>query len=534
RVGANHLLTLIPSHVTLPDGRRVPFTLNQFGALVRGRYFPNNLKGYRHYDSAVRTQFGAKSPNKPYWLLMTCDVLQGTRDATYADQQAVVKEYSSKGWELPSGLEAATSILACYAQSGYREERLFGDDPLTYTRCAPKQLIDGENPLAVGVFWPAGLCVSRSRRYDYSFHGVACCRKLLNCDDGGDNFSINVKKPAFSDQPGHTLYRPEEVSEKAPSAALSTVYGGYRVFGAQAWRDYFGVDVGTEPALPGDIASILNEEAPFMLGGEESPQRVGANHLLTLIPSHVTLPDGHRVPFTLNQLGALVREYYFSNNAEGYKYYDLDVHTQFGAASPNKSYWLLMTRDILRGTRYKTYDKQQEVVAKYSSKGWELPSGLEAATSILACYAQSGNRQERLFGDRPWTNTRCTRAQLVAGKYPLAIGGFGPAGLNVDGDDYGIDFHGVACCRKLTNRIDAKEPALSDQQQPKLSHPEKVSAKIPGAALLAIGGGYRAFGAQAWRAYFGVDVGIEPALPGDIASLLNEEAPFMLGGEESP
>ncbi|MHA7878130.1 MAG: toll/interleukin-1 receptor domain-containing protein, partial [Bacteroidota bacterium] len=62
-----------------------------------------------------------------------------------------------------------------------------------------------------------------------------------------------------------------ELPSPASSGALPTVYGGYRAFGAQAWRAYFGVDVGIEPALPGDIASLLNEEAPFMLGGEESP-----------------------------------------------------------------------------------------------------------------------------------------------------------------------------------------------------------------------------------------------------------------------
>ncbi|MHA7878113.1 MAG: hypothetical protein ACX93T_04330, partial [Bacteroidota bacterium] len=177
--------------------------------------------------------------------------------------------------------------------------------------------------------------------------------------------------------------RADIASQQEQSIPYPIVYGGYRAFGAQAWRDYFGVDVGTEPALPSDIVSILNEEVPFILDSEKVPQRVADNHLLTLIPSYVTLFDGRHVPFTLDQLGALVKARYFPNNEDGYKYYDPAVRAQFGAESPNKSYWLLMTRDVLRGTRQSTYVEQQETVEAHSSKGWMLPSGLEAATSIL-------------------------------------------------------------------------------------------------------------------------------------------------------
>ncbi|MHA7878138.1 MAG: hypothetical protein ACX93T_04455, partial [Bacteroidota bacterium] len=262
-----------------------------------------------------------------------------------------------------------------------------------------------------------------------------CSRSMVNMEQGIGN---NPDAARFL-----------TVSQLQQSPPYPTVYGGYRAFGAQAWQAYFGVDVGTEPALPGDIMSILNEEAPFILDSEASPQRVGANHLLTLIPSHVTLPNGNgrRVPFTLDQLSALVRGRYFPNNAEGYKYYDPAVRTQFGTESPNKPYWLLMTRDVLQDTRAKTYTNQQEEVKKHSSQGYELPNSLEAATSILACYAQSGNRQERLFGTDPWTFTRCVPDQLVDGRRPIFVGGFGPAGLSIRNGNYDYYFGGVACCR---------------------------------------------------------------------------------------
>ncbi|MHA7878103.1 MAG: hypothetical protein ACX93T_04280, partial [Bacteroidota bacterium] len=235
------------------------------------------------------------------------------------------------------------------------------------------------------------------------------------------------------------------------SPPYPTVYGGYRAFGAQAWYDYFGVDVDTEPALPSDIVSILNEESPFMLDRETSPQRVGANHLLTLIPRYVKIPGGPYLPFTLNRLGALAEGRYFPNNEEGYQYYDRDVRTQFGTEYLDKPYWLLMTYDVLQGTRGKTYTEQRKMVEKYSSKGWVLPNILEAATSILVCYAQSGKRQECLFSEEPWTCTRCcTPNQLVGSQWTLAVGGFGPTGL-VIGYDYVSegDSYGVAGCRRF-------------------------------------------------------------------------------------
>ncbi|MHA7878134.1 MAG: hypothetical protein ACX93T_04435 [Bacteroidota bacterium] len=265
-----------------------------------------------------------------------------------------------------------------------------------------------------------------------------CSRSMVNMEQGIGN---NPDAARFL-----------TVSQLQQSILYPTVYGGYRAFGAQAWYNYFGVDVGSAPALPGDIVSILNEEAPFMLDSEAGPQCVGDNHLLTLIPSHVTLPDGRRVPFTLNQLGALVRGRYFPNNVEGYRYYDPAVRTQFGAVSSKSSYWLLMTHDVLQNTRAKTYAEQQEEIKKYSSKGYVLPSGLEVATSILAYYAQSGKREGCLFGDTPWTYTCCTPDQLVDGEEPITVGGFGPTGLVVGDDCYGSDvslYYGVACCRRF-------------------------------------------------------------------------------------
>ena len=153
-------------------------------------------------------------------------------------------------------------------------------------------------------------------------------------------------------------------------------------------------------------------------------------------------------PFTLTQLGMLAQRY-FPNQKAGYRYYNKSVESQFGSEPPASSYWVLLTRNILKDTRGKVYADQRELVQEYSGAGYGLPSALEAATSILTHYARSDRRQERLFGDNPWTYTCCRPTELVDDNWPLVVGGFEPAGLDVDFSRYGNDVRGVACCRKF-------------------------------------------------------------------------------------
>jgi hypothetical protein len=160
---------------------------------------------------------------------------------------------------------------------------------------------------------------------------------------------------------------------------------------------------------------------------------------LVLIPATV---DG--VPFTLNLLGELVQRPRNGGHSTKYRFYGDLVETQIGGESLPRSYWLLMTRDVLLGSRNKTHRAQQKMVATYASQGYALPSGLEAATAILLHHAREG---ERLFGDDPWTYTRC---QEVVNGYLAVVGGFESSGLGVyNFSSYDARAFGVACCRKF-------------------------------------------------------------------------------------
>ena len=102
-----------------------------------------------------------------------------------------------------------------------------------------------------------------------------------------------------------------------------------------------------------------------------------------------------------------------------------------------------MTRDVLEGSRRETYASQQALVAEHAERTqlpYELPGALEASTAILSHYVRS---RERLDTNDPWTYIWCR--ELVANKWPVAVGGFSSGGLfvhfccaDIDGDSRGV------------------------------------------------------------------------------------------------
>ena len=170
-----HLLVLIPSTVA---GK--PFSLNLLKELIkcpRGGGYPTK---YRVYDGGVKKALGAQSPGSSYWVLMTRDVLESSKNKKYVAQKALVAARAREmglPYELPGVLEAATAILSHYVRSG---ERLYLDSPYTFTRCRESVLYKGNSyPVAVGGFSSGGFLVHGSSIIDRSgSRGVASLRKL--------------------------------------------------------------------------------------------------------------------------------------------------------------------------------------------------------------------------------------------------------------------------------------------------------------------------------------------------------------------
>jgi hypothetical protein len=235
---------------------------------------------------------------------------------------------------------------------------------------------------------------------------------------------------------------PDRVSECLPSLRAAARnedravrLTALRALGEAEWKHYFG-DVESAPDLPSDMAAILDGPCPFW-----PDQLVKDTHLLVLIPATVG-----GVPFTLNRLGKLIQHPKNGGHRTEYRYYDRDVERELGNQPSRGSYWVLMTRDVLPESRNKTNEAQKEMVAAHAGRvglPYELPHALEAATAILMHHAREG---ERLFGDGPWTFTRC---QEVVDGFPVVVGGFSSGGLAVSNDSVVYRNFGVSCLRKF-------------------------------------------------------------------------------------
>ena len=219
----------------------------------------------------------------------------------------------------------------------------------------------------------------------------------------------------------------------SPAAATLSSFGD-SVLDASVWERYYGA-VDSSPSPPSGIDQILNSPCPFWRG-----KQVKDTHLLALIPSRV----GGK-PLTLDYLGELIKSPKGGGHGTKYEYYWDKIRNAIGSQSPGKSYWVLMTRDVLDGSRNKSYKDQCALVSRH--QGYTVPGVLEAAVVVLLHHVRSG---ERLYSDNPYTYTRCQeKVQEYQLEYQLFVGGFSSVGLSVFSSNYDSSNFGVAGLRKF-------------------------------------------------------------------------------------
>ena len=194
-------------------------------------------------------------------------------------------------------------------------------------------------------------------------------------------------------------------------------------FGPKDWKRFFG-DVGEVPPIPEVMPEILKSQCPFNPG-----KQVRDTHMLVLIPQKVN--SRH---FTLNLLEELIKKPQ-EKNGTSLRFYPTFLKEALGDTQTEKSYWILMTKDVIRGSRNKTCDEHKQLVQEKEADGYELPRVIEAATSILMHYFKT---DERLYAERrcsvspmTYTYTRCQETVTIETQRQrhVFIGGFSRGGL---------------------------------------------------------------------------------------------------------
>ena len=212
-----------------------------------------------------------------------------------------------------------------------------------------------------------------------------------------------------------------------------------KAFGKKEWEKYFG-DIGLEPPLPANIEKILNEPCSFW-----PDKKVKETHLLVLIPNTV---NGN--PFTMNYLEELINKPKSGHSTKAYRSYNrrIPLGRVKEIDESYSSHWVLMTRDVIPGSRHKCYQDCCNMIANHSKETglhYELPNLLEATASILTHYVKTG---ERLYSNDPWTLTYIRESMKYG--WLLVVGDFAPDGLVVTFDLGNLYIcQGVAGCRRF-------------------------------------------------------------------------------------
>jgi hypothetical protein len=251
-----------------------------------------------------------------------------------------------------------------------------------------------------------------------------------------DEVLAKILEGADSSTVGNALLTCKAFNRAATKAIAERTRNVAIAFGAAEWKEFMGADIGVEPPLPAVIGHILAEACPFSTDGKT----VAETHLLMLIPETI---NGE--PLNLNTLGKLFKAK-FPTVGDDTGYGHIGPEILATVKNHGKSRWVLMTRDVIEGSRNKAFAEQQALVAKKGHNKYEVPALLDATACILLEYARSMG-QTRLYSDEPWTYTRC---QENIDGYELIVGGFASAGLCVDSRNcFDRDNLGVAATRKF-------------------------------------------------------------------------------------
>lgn len=202
------------------------------------------------------------------------------------------------------------------------------------------------------------------------------------------------------------------------------------------------------PPLPEDIYQILNGKCPIY--GDQKKEDgtsylVKDTHFLSLVPREFG---------SLKHLeGKILKPYGEKNYPEGqnplqFRFFLDAARQQHGNTAFWETHWVLVTKDILPGSRNKSWSKHAAQVAALSRKAlvnYKIPTLKESFTDIITHMVATGERRYQAANDHTYTYTRVN--EMAEGLH-LSVGGSDPSGVDVF-SDYSNVCIGVVALRKF-------------------------------------------------------------------------------------
>ncbi len=226
------------------------------------------------------------------------------------------------------------------------------------------------------------------------------------------------------------LIKPEPVLAPDKNLQIPAI-----AFGKKQWAE-LGLDVEDLP-LPANIDEILKSPCPYSKDGK----KVEETHVLVLRPGSI---NGE----TLNadNFGKFMKSKFPELGEDGYRFI-IDKAKKLG--SDDKPCWMLLKREVIDGSRNKSFAEQQKMVEEQGQEKYQVPGALDVIVCAMAEYArfktEYARSKTRLFNNDPLTYTRC---QKING-YQVVVGGFAPDGLGVVVNFSDFNYIGVAALRKF-------------------------------------------------------------------------------------
>lgn len=215
--------------------------------------------------------------------------------------------------------------------------------------------------------------------------------------------------------------------------SLCKIPKNVNVIGSDVWNTHvdlaaLGLDVSDGPTLSKRAIALASRK---FLSSVEIERDAG----ITLL----TMPKG----LTWIKLVALAKSPKAGNKTD-FCYIYSKILDQFGGTSVTQTYVVAISNSVLENSRSLSFENQQALLV---NSGCEVPGLLEMATLNIMTYISSPSELPiRLFGDTPWTYSRCK--EKVNGNR-VVVGGFAPSGLYVIDYYYDHDVIGVAGLRKF-------------------------------------------------------------------------------------